>query len=569
MIRSAAAPRAQSGAIVGGVLAWMTAVVFFGLIVAAANPLAAYMDAVFTGARTPLSTVFAPAEHTIYRLCGIDPAREMTWQEYARAAVAVTLAGTAALYALLRTQAWLPLNPQHFGNVTPEIAWNTAISFATTTDWQFYSGENTMSYLSQMTGLAWQNFIAGAVGCAAGVAVIRGFAREGSNTLGNFWADLVRSVLYVLLPLAVLTTIALVATGVPQNLRAYVGVVNGDHVRQLITGGPMASQEAISLLGGNGGGFVGANTASPNLNPDAVSNVIELFAVWLVPAAFPLLFGRMTRNPRAGAALLAAMIVLAALGFAGAQLAEAHNLEGKEVRFGTAGAGLSLTVASNSGTGAANATYDSLTPLGGAVALVNMELGEVAFGGVGSGLYGLLVYAVLTVFICGLLVGRTPEYLGKKIERREVQFAMIATLVFPALVLTATAVAAAVPAGTAVLGATGPHGFSEILYAFTSVAANNGSAMAGLGPNLFYETATALVMLGGRFLVMIPTLALAGTIAQRPTNRLREGLFRTDDAMFVALLVAVTLLVGALTFLPADAFGPLADHVTWRAGQLR
>jgi K+-transporting ATPase ATPase A chain len=553
---------------------WINAAVFAAILLALAVPLTAYMNDVFSGERTILTPILLPFERGIYRVCRIAD-EEMSWSAYAFAALALTLAGAVLLYVILRVQQWLPLNPEHFANFAPELAWNSAISFVTTTDWQFYAGENAASYFSQMAGFAWQNFLAGGIGLAAGIAVIRGFVRERSATLGNFWIDLTRGLLYVLLPLSIVFGLAFVVCGVPQNFSSYTSVTSAEHFAQSIPGGPVASQEAISLLGGNGGGFFGANTVSPNINPNGVSNLVDLLAIWIVPTAFVLLFGAMVRNRRAGYALLAAMLVIAFAGFAIGQMVESTgnprihplgvsggNMEGKEVRFGTANAGLSMSVASNSGTGAANFAYDSLMPIGGLVPMVNMQIGEVAFGGVGSGLYGMLVFAILTVFIAGLMVGRTPEYLGKKIERREVAFAMIAAIVFPAIILVATAIAAVLPAGLATLGNNGPHGFSEILYAFSSTASNNGSAFAGLGPNLFYDIATGLVMLGGRYLVMIPTLALAGALALRPTNAMRtHGTFRTDNTMFVVLLTGVVLLFGALTFLPADALGPIAEHV--------
>jgi potassium-transporting ATPase potassium-binding subunit len=549
---------------------WINAAVFLAILLLAASPLARYMQAVFEG-RLSLW-----GEAAVLRWCRIDPEREMGWAEYAVASLALSLITTLVAYAIMRTQQWHGhfFNPQGFGNVDPWIAWNTAVSFVTTTDWQFYSGENTMSYLSQMAALAWLNFIAGAIGLAAGVAVIRGFARQSCATLGNFWVDCVRSLFYVLLPLCALFGLLYASQGIPQNFSHYTTATNAQGFAQSITGGPIASQEAPKLVGGNGGGFVGANSASPNENPNGISNLLELLSIWLIPAAFPLLFGRMVGNQRAGKALLAAMLVLGMASFAGAQLAEqagnpivhamgihGGNMEGKETRFGVANAGLSLTVATDSGTGSSNFAYDSLTPLGGLFALLNLELAEIIFGGVGSGLYGMLLFAVLTVFLAGLMVGRTPEYLGKKIERREVQFAMLAVLIFPCMILFATAIAVAVPAGTATLGNAGPHGFTEILYAFTSGAANNGSAFSGLGPNEFYEIGIGLIMLAGRFLVMIPTLALAGCVAARPTNELAHaGTFRTDNALFVALLIGVVLLVGAITFLPADLLGPIIEH---------
>src|SRR5580698_1111478 len=556
---------------------WINACVFLLALLLAALPLARYMHAVFEG------KLAWKAEALCYRLCGIDAAREMRWSEYARAVILFSLVTTLAAYAIMRTQQWHGsfFNPQHFVNVDPWIAWNTAVSFITTTDWQFYSGERAMSYLSQMAALSWLNFVAGAIGMSAGVAVIRGFARRNAATLGNFWVDCVRSLLYVLLPLCILFAMVFEVRGIPQNFMHYVAATNAQHFTQSITGGPIASQEAPKLLGGNGGGFVGANSASPNENPNGLSNLLELLAIWLIPAAFPLLFGRMIGNQRAGRTLLVAMLVLGIGSFVGAQFAEqagnpivhalgipGGNMEGKEARFGVANAGLSLAVATDSGTGSSNFAYDSLTPLGGLFALLNLELAEIIFGGVGTGLYGMLLFAVLTVFLAGLMVGRTPEYLGKKIERREVQFAMLAVLIFPCMILFATAIAVVVPAGSATLTNSGPHGFSEILYAFASAAANNGSAFAGLGPNVFYDVVIGFVMLGGRFLVMIPTLALAGCLAARPTNDLSHaGTFRTDNALFVALLIGVILLVGALTFLPADLLGPIAEHFELHQGK--
>jgi K+-transporting ATPase ATPase A chain len=549
---------------------WLNAAVFLALLLPAASALTRYMHAVFEG------RLRWRGEAAIYRWCGIDAAREMGWAEYAFAALALSLVATLAAYAIMRTQQWHGhfFNPQGFGNVDPWIAWNTAVSFVTTTDWQFYAGENTMSYLSQMAGLAWLNFIAGSIGLAAGVAVIRGFARKSSGTLGNFWVDCVRSLIYVLLPLCIVFALLFEMQGIPQNFSHYIAATNAQGFAQSIIGGPIASQEAPKLLGGNGGGFVAANSASPNENPNGFTNLLELLAIWLIPAAFPLLFGRMIGNRRAGQTLLVAMLFLGTGSFVGAQFAEqagnpivhamgvhGGNMEGKEVRFGVANAGLSLAVATDSGTGSSNFAYDSLTPLGGFFALLNLELAEIIFGGVGSGLYGILVFAVVTVFLAGLMVGRTPEYLGKKIERREVQYAMLAVLIFPCMILFATAIAAVIPAGRASLGNAGPHGFTEILYAFASGAANNGSAFAGLGPNAFYDAATGLVMLGGRFLVMIPTLALASCLAARPTNSLSNaGTFRTDNALFIGLLIGVILLVGALTFLPADLLGPIVEH---------
>ncbi len=556
-------------------MASINALCFVAVLILCAVPLGRYLVRVFNGEATWLSPVLRPLERAVYAVCGVSPDAEMDWATYARCALALTVFGVVIVYVLMRAQALLPLNPQHFPAVSPEIAWNTAMSFVTTTNWEFFGGENTLAYFTQMAGLAWQNFMAGAIGLATGIAVIRGFARERTPMLGNFWVDFARSLLYVLLPLSIVFGLAFIATGIPQNFSPYWDVVNAEHFIQSITGGPMASQEAISLLGGNGGGFVGANTSSPNLNPNGASNFLELLAIWLIPAALPFTFGRMVRNDGAGYVLIAAMLVIAAFGFGIAQTAEhignpaihalgvgGPNLEGKETRFGATNAGLSLTVAANSGTGSSNFAYDSLMPLGGLIAMVDMQLGEVVFGGVGSGIYGMLMFAVITVFIAGLMVGRTPEYLGKKIERREITFAVLAALIFPAIILIAAAVACVSRPGLATLGNSGPHGFAEIVYAFTSSAANNGSAFAGLGANVFYDIATGLATLGGRYLVMIPTLALAGALAQRPTNTLAAGTFRSDNAMFCILLIGVIVIFGALTFMPADALGPLAEQFT-------
>lgn len=561
---------------------WINAGVFLIVLLLLAWPLGDYMARVFQGERTWLTRAVLPLEQLTYRICGIDASEEMTWSGYAFAAIAVSAVSAAFLYALLRTQAWLPLNPQHFPNLSPDVAWNTAVSFMTTTDWEAYIPEQTMSYLSQMAGLSWMNFVAGAIGLAVSIAVIRGFMRSSTSNLGNFWVDFTRSLYYVIVPLCVVFALLFVFQGIPQNFSPYVTATNAEHFSQSITGGAMASQEAPKLIGGNGGGIVAANSASPNENPTGFTNFLELIAIWLIPAALPLTFGRMIGNRAAGYTLLATIAVTGFVIFAGAQISEqvgnplvhalgvqGGNFEGKETRFGVTNAGLSLAVASNSGTGSSNFAYDSLMPLAGLAAMVSLQLGEVIFGGVGSGLYGLIVFAVLTVFIAGLMVGRTPEYLGKRIERREVQFSMLAVLAFPLMILIPAAIAAMVPAGLATLGNTGTHGFSEILYAYSSTASNNGSAFAGLGPNLFYNLTTGVSMVGGRFLVMIPTLALAGVLAARPLNRSTTvGTFRTDNALFVVLLIGVMIFVGALTFFPGDSLGPIAEHFSlFRSGR--
>jgi len=555
-------------------LSWVNLLIVLIAVLLLTKPLGRYIDRVFNGQRTFLWPLLGRVERLAYRCCGIDPTVEMPWSGYALSALALGAASAGALYVILRVQQWLPLNPQHFANLTPDVAFNAAISFATTTDWQVYSGENALSYFSQMAGIVPAMFAASATGLALAIGFIRGLARSEAQTLGNFWVDLIRSVLYVMLPLSVVGALLYVSQGVPQNFHAYADAVNPEGFKQAITGGPMGSETIIELLGGNGGGFVGANAASPNENPTALCNFLELLTMLLIPAALTNTFGRMVGDARQGWILFGAMSALLVGGAVTAQVAESHgnsaivalgvngpNWEGKEVRFGPASAGLSVAVATATGNGAANATYDSLMPVADLVALANMQTSEVIFGGVGSGLYGMLVYAVLTVFIAGLMVGRTPEYLGKKIERREVQFAMLSVLAFALAVLVPAAIASVSRAGVAVLGNDGPHGFAEIIYAFTSTSANNGSAMAGLGSNLFYNLMTAAAMLAGRFGPVIPTMALAGTLAlQVKSVRLSRGSFRTDTFMFGALLLGVVVIVGALTFLPADLLGPIVEQ---------
>jgi K+-transporting ATPase ATPase A chain len=555
-------------------IGWLQAIIFFLLVLAVTKPLGTYMARVFAGERTWLTPVFAPIERVIYRLCGVREDEEMTWYVYALSMLAFSLIGMAYLYVLLRTQKWLPFNPQHIDNMTPDLAWNTAASFTTNTNWQFYSGETAMSYLSQMAGLAWHNFVSAAVGIAIAVAVVRGLVRTTVKTLGNFWVDLTRCSLYVLLPLSIVVGLFFVYQGIPQNFHAYQTVKSVEGFTQSITGGPMASQEVIKELGTNGGGFVNANSASPNENPTPFTNLIELLLIFSLGAGLTYMYGKMVKDTRQGWAIFTAMAILFFAGFTVAYWAEAGgnpivhhlgvaggNMEGKECRFGVSGSALFATVTTDTSCGAVNSMHDSFMPLGGLVPLVDMQLGEVVFGGVGSGLYGMIVFVVLTVFIAGLMVGRTPEYLGKKIERREVQFAILAALVTPVLCLVPTAIAAVTPAGLATLNNGGPHGFSEILYAFTSTNANNGSAFAGLGPNLFYNLMTGVNMLFGRFAVAIPALALAGALAGKKAVPEGPGTFTTHSGIFVALLIGVIVIVGALTFLPADSLGPIVEHL--------
>lgn len=560
-------------------MVWIEAGLLIALVLTASGPLGSYMHRVFEGGRTWLSPVMAPAERCVYRLCLVDPQREMTWMGYAFAILASALAGTAALYAILSTQQWLPLNRQHFPNLSPDVAFNTAISFMTTTDWQTYAGENAMSQLAQMAGLAWQNFVAGGVGLAAAIALFRGFARQESSRVGNFWVDLTRALLYVLVPIAVVGAIVLIACGVPQNFNPYTTARGLEGAAQLIPQGPIASQVIIKILGGNGGGYTAAGAANPLENPNALADFVQLFTMLIVPAALIITFGRYVRNMRHAWTLLLAMTALIVICLAcvwGSERAGnpnlAHlglpvqNMEGKETRFGWAGSAFSASIADGTTTGAGNSMFDSLTPLAGMASMIEMQLGEVDYGGVGGGVSGIILFAVLTVFLCGLMIGRTPEYLGKRIEQREIAFVMLATVAHPLVILIPAGIAAVLPAGLATLGNSGPHGFTEILYAFSSTAASNGSAFAGLGPNLFYNLTTSAVMFGGRFLSIIPALALAGALAARRTNDRALGQMTTSGAFFGGLLVAVVLVVGALTFIPADALGPLADQLAMQHG---
>jgi K+-transporting ATPase ATPase A chain len=559
---------------------WLQAILFFAVVCVCVRPLGAFMHRVFAGERVFLSPVLAPVESAIYRMCRIDPAREMGWRTYALAMLGFSVVGFVYLYVLLRTQAWLPLNPQHFGNFAPDLAWNTAVSFLTNTNWQFYSGESSMSYLSQMAGLAWHNFVSAAVGLALAIAVIRGIVRTDRTTLGNFWVDLTRSLLYILLPISIVGALVLLWQGVPQNFAAYIDVHTLEGVTQTLTGGPMASQEIIKELGTNGGGFVGANSISPNENPTPFTNLFEMFAIFLIPAALTFTFGRFAKDQRQGWVLFVAMAVIFVTGFTVAYAAEGAgnpivhalgvagpNMEGKDTRFGIPASSLFATVTTDTSCGAVNAQHDSFTPLGGLVPLLNIQLGEIIFGGVGSGLYGMLLFVVLTVFIAGLMVGRTPEYLGKKIERREVQLAILAILVVPIFSLIPTAIASVAKDGLATLSNNGAHGFSEILYAFSSSTGNNGSAFGGLGVNTFYNIATGIAMFFGRFAIIIPALALAGALAGKKAVPATAGTFTTHSPIFVILLIGVIVIVGLLTFVPADALGPVVEHLQMLQGK--
>ena len=559
---------------------WLQDLLLFLVVLACVKPLGGFMARVFSGERTLLTPVMAPLESVLYKVCRIDATREMGWKSYLLAILGFSVVGFVYLYTLLRTQAYLPLNPQHFGNLAPDLAWNTAISFLTNTNWQFYSGESTLSYLTQMAGLAWHMFVSAGAGIAIAVAVIRGFVRTNSKSLGNFWVDLTRAMLYILVPISIVGGLVLMFKGVPQNFSAYLDVKSIEGFAQTITGGPMASMEVIKELGTNGGGFVGANSIAPNENPTPFTNLFELFLMLLIPAALTYTYGRFAKDQRQGWVLFIAMSLVWAGGLFTASLAEAAgnpivhamgvsggNLEGKDVRFGIGASALFAVTTTATSCGAVNAQHDSFMPLGGLIPMLNIQLGEDIFGGVGAGLYGMLEFVVLTVFIAGLMVGRTPEYLGKKIERREVQFAILALLVVPVFTLIPTGIASVAKDGLATLSNNGAHGFSEMLYAFSSATGNNGSAFGGLAGNTFYDFWTGLCMFFGRFAEIVAVVALAGALAGKKSIATTAGTFTTTSGIFVALLIGVILIVGALTFFPADALGPIVDHLQLYQGK--
>ncbi len=559
---------------------WLQALLLFLVVLACVKPLGGFMARVFSGERVFLTPIVAPIESAIYNICRIDPTLEMSWKSYLLAVMGFSVAGFAYLYTVLRTQAWLPWNPQHLGNVAPDLAWNTTISFLTNTNWQFYSGESTLSYFSQTAGLAWHMFVSAAAGVAIAVAVFRGFVRTDLKTLGNFWVDLTRCLFYVFVPISIIGGLILIFQGVPQNFSAYTDVKSLEGFTQTITGGPMASLEVIKELGTNGGGFVGANSISPNENPTAFTDFLELFLMLLVPAALTYTYGRFAKDQRQGWVLFIAMALIWAGGVYISSTAEAAgnpivhamgvsggNMEGKDVRFGVAASALWATTTTATSCGAVNAQHDSFMPLGGLIPMLNIQLGEDIFGGTGAGMYGMLEFVVLTVFIAGLMVGRTPEYLGKKIERRQVQFAMLALLVVPIFTLIPTGIASVMKDGLATLSNNGAHGFSEILYAFSSTTGNNGSAFGGLGGNTFYDFWTGVCMFFGRFAEIVAIVALAGSLAGKKAIATTAGTFTTTSSVFVALLIGVILIVGALTFFPADALGPIVDHLQLYQGK--
>mgnify|MGYP001267650689 FL=1 len=553
------------------------------LVTALAWPLGLYLARVYEGGATWLSPVLTPVERGICALAGIRRDKGQHWTRYALSVLAFSVGSWALLYAILRLQHLLPFNPQALGPLSPDLAFNTAVSFTTNTNWQAYGGETTMSYFSQMAGLTVQNFVSAGVGMAVCAAIVRGFFARQQKTLGNFWVDLTRSVLYVLLPLSIVLTLFLVWQGVPQNLMASVSATTVEGAQQTISQGPAASQIAIKQLGTNGGGFWNANSAVPYENPTPLSNLVEMVSILLIPAAFCFMFGKMVRDMRQGVAIFAAMgiLFLGALALTyGSEIAgnpafaplpveqSAGNMEGKEVRFGVGNSALWATATTAASNGSVNSMHDSFMPLGALAPMLLMQIGEVVFGGVGSGFYGMLSFVVLTVFLAGLMVGRTPEYLGKKIEAREVKLSVIAFLVMPLGVLGLGALAAVLPISLSSLQDAGPHGLSEILYAYSSATGNNGSAFAGFGANTpYHNTMQGIAMLLGRFVYIVPMLAVAGSLAAKKSAPASSGTFPTHGPLFVTLLVAVILILGGLTFFPALALGPIAEHVSMLAGE--
>ena len=551
---------------------------FIGGLLAITPPLGRFMVRVFGGERHFLSRLFGPIERSIYKLSGVDPTHEMSWKAYAVAMLVFNIAGGALLLVMELTQQWLPFNPQHLPNVPFALAFNTAVSFTTNTNWQAYSGENTMSYFTQMAGLAVHNFVSAATGIAVAVALARGLVRKQAGGIGNFWADLTRGTLYILLPLSILIAVVLAQQGVVQTFEGYPTATTLEGASQQIPLGPVASQIAIKQLGTNGGGFFGQNSAHPFENPTPLSNFVEVFVIFWLGSALVYMFGLMARDRRQGWAIWAAMFALFLAGFATLWWAElqpnhslgltAPSLEGKEVRFGQFNSALFATVTTDASCGAVNTMHDSLTPLGGLVPFINMMLGEVIFGGVGAGFYGMLMFVLLTVFIAGLMVGRTPEYLGKKIEAREVTWAVIAVLAPAVVILCGSALTMLYPAALNSLNNNGPHGLSEVVYAFASAAANNGSAFAGINANTdWYNYMLALNMFVGRFAIIVPVLAIAGSLAQKKTSPPSSGTFPTNGPVFTVLLISVVLIVGALTFFPVLSLGPVVEHFLMQAGR--
>jgi potassium-transporting ATPase potassium-binding subunit len=566
---------------------WLQFVVFFAVLLLLMRPLGLYIARVVEGEKTFLDPLLRPIERLFYRICGIQADQEMSWQQYSVAMLIVSFVSLLLTYVIERAQSLLPWNPQHLAGVSPALAFNTAVSFTTNTNWQSYTPETTMSYFTQMVGLAYHNFLSAAIGIAVAVALVRGIARKQSTTIGNFWVDTTRVILWILLPICLVVAPILIGQGVIQNLKPYTAITTLQHGTQSLAQGPVASQEVIKELGTNGGGFFNANSAHPFENPTPFSNFIEMGLILLIPAALTVTLGKMTGSSGHGWAVFSAMAILFIAAYTVCYWAESRphpllhgvdqkttlinsgaNMEGKEVRNGISQSALFATATTDTSCGAVNSAHDSFTPLGGMVLMVDIMLGEVVFGGVGSGLYGMLIFVVLSVFIAGLMVGRTPEYLGKKIESYDVKLAMLFVLIFPLIILVLSAIAVLYPVALASLTNNGPHGFSEILYAYVSTAGNNGSAFGGLSANTnWYNLTLAFNMLAGRFFMKVPMLALAGNLAQKKSVPPSSGTFPVNTALFTVLLVGVILIVGALTFFPALSLGPILEHLLLHAGK--
>ena len=569
---------------------WLQIALFCVLLLLITRPIGGYMARVFSGERTLLSPVLRPLERTVYALCGVDENQEQYWLSYAVAALSFSFAGFAILYGLQRLQGMLPFNPAGQTAVSPDLAFNTSVSFVTNTNWQSYVPETTMSYLTQMAGLTVHNFVSAATGIALAVALVRGFARRSAQSIGNFWVDLTRGVFYILMPAAIVIALFFVWQGMPQNLNPYTDATTLEGVKQVIAQGPVASQEVIKIMGTNGGGFFNTNSAHPYENPTALTNLLEMLMIFSLGAGLTNLFGRMVGSERQGWAIWSVMFVLFIAGVLVAYPAESGgnpafapfhvdqaasalqtggNMEGKEVRFGIANSTLFTVATTDTSCGAVNNAHDSLMPLAGAVPLVNMMLGCIAYGGVGSGLYGMLLFVIISMFVAGLMVGRTPEYLGKKLEAKEVKMAMLAILMLPLSILGWTALAVVLPVGTGAMNNAGPHGFSEALYAFTSATANNGSAFAGISANVpFWNDTLGMAMFMGRFLVIVPMLAIAGSLVRKKIVPISAGTFPTDRPLFVGLVVGVIVITGGLIYFPAVSLGPIVEHYALHAGTL-
>jgi potassium-transporting ATPase potassium-binding subunit len=564
------------------VIGWIQIILYCAIVVALVKPLGWYMTHVFNGERTFLSPILRPVEAGIYWIGGVDERREQHWLTYTVAMLLFHVGGFLIIYALMRLQAVLPFNPAEQSAVAQDLSFNTAISFITNTNWQNYGGESTLSYLVQMLGLTHQNFLSAATGIVLAVALIRGFSRASLRTIGNFWVDVTRCTLYILLPICVVYALFLISQGMPQTLGAYVDATTLEGAKQTIAVGPVASQVAIKILGTNGGGFFNANAAHPFENPTALSNFVQMISIFALGAALTNVFGRMVGNQRQGWAILAVMGVLFIAGVAVTYWAEANgttalhalglsggNMEGKEVRFGIVASSLFAVITTAASCGAVNAMHDSFTALGGMIPLINIQLGEIIVGGVGAGMYGMLLFVVISIFVAGLMVGRTPEYVGKKIEAREVKMAMLAILVLPLMYLGWTAVAVVFPPAVASMANAGPHGFTEVLYAYTSQTGNNGSAFAGLTGNTpFYNITGGVAMFVGRFFMIIPAMAIAGSLAGKKLHPASAGTFPTTGGLFVGLVVGVILIIGGLTFFPALALGPIVEHLAMNANTL-